>query len=62
MHDLELKEKKEMWKSVRFKGKGGNYVSISLETSCALDKFQCCFYNSSIRYNSKLGIKHQSIH
>ena len=36
MHDLELKEKcKSLW----FKGKGGNHVSISLETSCALDEF-----------------------
>ena len=39
MHDLELKEEKEMCKSLWFKGKGGNHMSIFLETSRALDKF-----------------------
>ena len=31
-------------------------MSVSLETSCAPDKLLCCFYSSSIRYNSKLGM------
>ena len=35
VHDLKLK----LWKSLWFKGKGRIHMSISLETSSALDKF-----------------------